>query len=336
MEQAARHLARSARFGFAAPRHFVLPAILLLLAEGPSYGYNVQKDLQSFGFGKLDRPATYRGLAQLEADNLVESWQEPPTAGQARRMYAITEAGSELLKEWMSVIEAERNCLDRVLRRYHTVTLRQPLESDRRRSPEAVVPNDPSSAASGPRYQPLPACTDHPNPARLRFSIDGDHSALLIETRSTAGRVSFATLGLSGWVEGDFNGGQLADDPSPSAHIEVDLASLTSGNAHYDAELLRRIQVQRFPVACLELRSCQRSGQSRFHLTGELEFHGSRQRVEGSVGVSLLPGPSLSVTGEQFFDVRDFGIPCPSTLMLRFYPDVRIRLRLDAVAANGG
>ncbi len=182
----------------------------------------------------------------------------------------------------MSVIEAERNCLDRVLRRYHTLTLRQPLESDRRRSPAAVAPNDPSStatqrtngatgrspgrpsrteteaAASGSRYQPFPACTDHPNPARLRFSIDGDHSALLIETRSTAGRVSFATIGLSGWVEGDFNGGQLADDPSPSAHIEVDLASLTSGNAHYDAELLRRIQVQRFPVACLELRNCQR------------------------------------------------------------------------------
>src|SRR6202022_3791840 len=45
-----------ARFTFAPPRHFVLPAVLLLLSEAPSYGYELVKDLRAFRFGDVDRP----------------------------------------------------------------------------------------------------------------------------------------------------------------------------------------------------------------------------------------------------------------------------------------
>src|SRR4051794_33333862 len=64
----------AARFELAPPRRFVLPAILLLLSEQPGYGYSLEKDLQEFRFGRIDRPTVYRALAQLEADGLVESW----------------------------------------------------------------------------------------------------------------------------------------------------------------------------------------------------------------------------------------------------------------------
>ena len=50
-----------ARFAFAPPRHFVLPAVLLLLSEEPSYGYEMVKGLRAFRFGDVDRPAVYRG-----------------------------------------------------------------------------------------------------------------------------------------------------------------------------------------------------------------------------------------------------------------------------------
>ena len=60
-----------ARFTFAPPRHFVLPAVLLLLSEEPSYGYELVKGLRAFRFGDVDRPAVYRALAQLEKDGLV-------------------------------------------------------------------------------------------------------------------------------------------------------------------------------------------------------------------------------------------------------------------------
>ena len=107
-----------ARFAFAPPRHFVLPAVLLLLSEEPSYGYEMVKGLRAFRFGDVDRPAVYRALAQLEKDGLVQSWSAESKAGQARRVYGLTEDGERALRTWMGVVKEERDALDRVLRRY--------------------------------------------------------------------------------------------------------------------------------------------------------------------------------------------------------------------------
>src|SRR6476646_11167094 len=110
---------RLSRFELAPPRRFLLPAILLLLSEEPGYGYRLVKDLQEFHFGRVDRPSVYRALAQLEADDLVESWTEAAKAGNARRVYGLTTHGEQALRAWMGVINDERECLDEVLRRYH-------------------------------------------------------------------------------------------------------------------------------------------------------------------------------------------------------------------------
>ena len=103
------------RFAFAPPRHFVLPAVLLLLSEEPSYGYQLVKGLRAFRFGDVDRPAVYRALAQLEKDRLVQSWSAESKAGQARRVYGLTEDGERALRTWMGVVKEERDALDRVL-----------------------------------------------------------------------------------------------------------------------------------------------------------------------------------------------------------------------------
>lgn len=89
---------RAARFELAPPRHFVLPAILLLLSEEPGYGYQLVKDLEQLRFGRIDRPSVYRALSQLESDALVASWLEAPAAGQTRRVYGLTELGARMLR----------------------------------------------------------------------------------------------------------------------------------------------------------------------------------------------------------------------------------------------
>jgi PadR family transcriptional regulator, regulatory protein PadR len=106
------------RFEFAPPRHFLLPAILLLVSEKPGYGYSLVKDLHDFRFGQVERPAVYRALAQLERDGLVKVWDEPAKAGQARKVYGITGTGARVLRAWMGVVKEERDCLDNVLHRY--------------------------------------------------------------------------------------------------------------------------------------------------------------------------------------------------------------------------
>ena len=62
---------RMTRFDLAPPRHFVFPAVLLLLSEEPSYGYELVKGLRTFRFGTVDRPAVYRALAQLEVSDEI-------------------------------------------------------------------------------------------------------------------------------------------------------------------------------------------------------------------------------------------------------------------------
>ncbi|MDQ1358380.1 MAG: hypothetical protein QOG44_2753 [Acidimicrobiaceae bacterium] len=106
------------RFEFAPPRHFLLPALLLLVSEKPGYGYSLVKDLQDLRFGQVERAAVYRALAQLERDGLVAGWDERAKAGQARKVYGITETGARVLRAWMGVVKEERDCLDRVLHRY--------------------------------------------------------------------------------------------------------------------------------------------------------------------------------------------------------------------------
>ena len=48
----------------------------------------------------------------------VEAWSDPPKAGQARRVYGLTEDGQRALRAWMGVVKQDRDCLDQVLRRY--------------------------------------------------------------------------------------------------------------------------------------------------------------------------------------------------------------------------
>jgi len=105
-------------FEVSAPRHFVYPAILLLLSERPRHGYRLIDPLIDLGFGPVDRPTVYRALGDLERDGLLESWNAEPKAGATRHAYALTEAGRRALQHWMEVVAAERDALERVWQRH--------------------------------------------------------------------------------------------------------------------------------------------------------------------------------------------------------------------------
>jgi PadR family transcriptional regulator PadR len=333
------------RFELAPPRRFVLPAVLLLVSEQPGYGYSLEKSLQEFRFGRIDRPTVYRALAQLEKDGLVESWQEAPKAGQARRVYGITPLGERVLRVWMTVVKEERDCLGRVLGRYRATGTIDAVIAEVEGGWAAALGFGwspvSSSSPSARHLMPVEAAT-HSIPLRVepevhesrplrQFQLDPERSVVLIEVRSTVGPISFGTIGLTGRIEADVADGLLRIGTKPSARIEVGVQGLRSGNRVYDAELLRRIDARRFPTATVDLRNCEGTGvPGRYRLSGDLTFHGVTRAADGTVDVAVNDNGRVVITGEQTFDIRDFAVPSPTVLMLRIYPDVRVRLHVEA------
>jgi PadR family transcriptional regulator PadR len=339
-----------ARFTFAPPRHFVLPAVLLLLSEEPSYGYELVKGLRAFRFGDVDRPAVYRALAQLEKDGLVESWSAESKAGQARRVYDLTDDGRRALRTWMGVVKEERDGLDRVLRRYRATGTADALlaQAEAEASWGLVADATASSASPDPdlearlaahsisRIAPLPVGRDRPAPAAGldgtgRYVVAPERSAVLVEARSTVGPITFGALGITGFVECRTGADGIDPGEHTRARLELPLEQLRSGNGLYDAELLRRIDARRFPVAVLELVGCTPVGDAgRYRLDGQIDLHGTTRPLRGSVTAAMASPGVIAVHGDQGFDIRDFDIVIPTVLMFRIYPDVTVRLQIEA------
>ena len=352
-----------ARFGLAPPRRFLLPAILLLLSERPGYGYGLVGRLRDLQLGHVDRPAVYRALAALKADALVET-TESDHAASVRRVYVVTPLGERILRVWMGVIREEQAHLSEVIRRYQATGRMDAVLSEvesgwmpeiemgwssvsttsRWRRP--LIPLDgggreathAADGAGGPTLL-TDASSSHLTSADDRaprnFVIDTDRSAVLIDVRSTVGPISFGSTGVEGSLFASVVDGAVNTDVPPSGWLTVEVRALTSGNKLYDAELHRRVNSRRFPSARVELRDCTPSSPgSRFRLRGELTFHGVKRQTEGTVYVESLSEDRIVISGEQVFDMRDFAVPSPTVLMLRIFPDVRVRLHAEASLAD--
>lgn len=100
------------------PKNWLTPAVLLLLREWNSYGYDLMKGLAGFGFAMMNPGSLYRTLRQMEKDGLLRSTWDTEGQGPARRVYSITDAGEEYLKLWAGSLEQYRAMTDRFFRLY--------------------------------------------------------------------------------------------------------------------------------------------------------------------------------------------------------------------------
>jgi hypothetical protein len=167
--------------------------------------------------------------------------------------------------------------------------------------------------------------------APQRFAVMPDRSVILVEVRSSVGPLSFGAIGIIGSITAAIDDGLIDQVSQPTAHLEIGVDALHCGNRLYDAELHRRIDVRRFPRACLELRQTTAIGSDRrYRLAGEVTLHGVTRSAQGTVHATVNADHTLVITGEQVFDIRDFAIASPTVLMLRIYPDVRVRLHVEA------
>jgi PadR family transcriptional regulator PadR len=97
----------------------VVSLALLALVERagePVYGYQIAKELDSFGGGLPVKQGTlYPVLRSLEASGLVSSEVEPSVSGPPRRYYSVTAEGREALTLWRGAWMKTRQFVDAVL-----------------------------------------------------------------------------------------------------------------------------------------------------------------------------------------------------------------------------
>ena len=140
-----------------------------------------------------------------------------------------------------------------------------------------------------------------------------------IESRSTLHTVRGEAGGLSG---------EVVVDP-PSAHLELPIARLRSGNPLYDMEMRRRVDERRHPVIAFDLRGAEEHEGGRYAISFDITFHGTTRSFDADVHVTISDDGALVAEGEKTFDVRDFGVQPPRLLGLRVHPEVGARVRLE-------
>ena len=92
--------------------------ILRQLAQGDSYGYQINRRVAEISSGALEmKEATlYTAFRRLEGAGYIRSYWGDETTGARRRYYAITEAGFEKLAQDCNAWEETKIMMDRLLK----------------------------------------------------------------------------------------------------------------------------------------------------------------------------------------------------------------------------
>jgi PadR family transcriptional regulator, regulatory protein PadR len=89
------------------PKNFRTGWLLLLLRDGPGYGYDLRRALHGRDL-EIDRAVMYRSLRDMEQAGLIVSRWADSVAGPRRRVYSITGRGRAELERIVADLRATR------------------------------------------------------------------------------------------------------------------------------------------------------------------------------------------------------------------------------------
>ncbi|SHJ06057.1 transcriptional regulator, PadR family [Clostridium cavendishii DSM 21758] len=75
--------------------------ILKVIAKEETYGYEIYKKLQTYGFEEFAEGSLYPLLLRLEKNKLIKSEKKQSPLGPDRKYYSLTEDGEREMKEFI-------------------------------------------------------------------------------------------------------------------------------------------------------------------------------------------------------------------------------------------
>ncbi len=168
--------------------------------------------------------------------------------------------------------------------------------------------------------------------APTRYSFDSVRSCLWVSGRSSLHPINTETRGITGWFEtATHPDGSLDLDQAVSGELELAVERLTSGNQLYDRELRRRMDARHYPSIAGRMTNIVLDGSHPdYGVTGEIFFHGKTRTFSHAMQI-VVHEDGIALTGEDVFDIREFGMKPPSMLMVRVYPEISVRVELHGV-----
>jgi len=98
---------------------FVEPALLLVLREGETHGYDLADAVATLApEDRVDLGNLYRLLRTLEEEEIVTSRWRDDLPGRSKRTYELTDAGRALLDKWVDALSRANDGIDAFMRRY--------------------------------------------------------------------------------------------------------------------------------------------------------------------------------------------------------------------------
>jgi hypothetical protein len=165
-----------------------------------------------------------------------------------------------------------------------------------------------------------------------RYELVPASSWLTIHARSSTHPIDVEAAGVAGGF--DAVPGETGVVLAAPGELTVDVSRLRSGSILVDRETHRRLDLRRHPRITARLDRVAPTGDG-FRCEGAITLLGVERPAHGELTVEVNDDGSLQLTGEQRFDVREWGIEPPRLLLLRVHPEVRVRLRALARPADG-
>jgi PadR family transcriptional regulator PadR len=89
--------------------------LLAVIAEEPSYGYEMARKLESRGLDLVGEGSIYPLLSRLQRSGLVETFSKESPGGPPRKYYRIVDEGRRQLESWIADWRPVTDGVDRVI-----------------------------------------------------------------------------------------------------------------------------------------------------------------------------------------------------------------------------